>query len=417
MVYSGDMYYAWAADREIRLAAHNGGLITALLAYLLDTGRVHAAVVMREGCDVFEAVPTVVTDARSLVGTSGTFIAGGELLAPLVFEYVSSSPGSRVAVVCKGCDAKALFEMAKRSRVILENLVLIGVSCSGTFSPTALERFVNQHFSVLSEDIIWVGTHKEHLVVKSLKDGAEVQHSISLEEAADLGLHKHEWCMRCNAYIPRQCDIVCGSIGVVGKLEGFVTFVEICTKKGADILTHADADRAIWLITPEHEGISKREALSRSVLKAAVKKRDEQFERLGSESQRLKVIMHETGHCVRCEQCIDACPLCTCHECSTKKSWLVEPNAVPPPFMFHLLRFSHVADSCVNCGQCELRCPMHIPNSLFMHAAQLELEQMFGYKPGNPASRPHLAKLHERDSLEYHVVGKKKGENLGVEHR
>jgi formate dehydrogenase subunit beta len=84
-------------------------------------------------------------------------------------------------------------------------------------------------------------------------------------------------------------------------------------------------------------------------------------------------------------------------ECSTKKPYLVTPGQVPPGFMFHLIRFAHIADSCVNCGQCQELCAMDIPNSLHMHAQQTELEKMFGHVPGVDMSLPLLALVEERD--------------------
>ena len=398
------MYYAWAADRTIRMNAHNGGLITGLLTYLLDTGKINAAIVMREGADVYEAAPDIVTDAQNLAGTAGTFIVGGRLLAPSVAEYLAQYPGNRVAVVCKGCDAKAIYELVKRNKIALEDVTLIGVSCSGTFSPVLLDRFVRREWGLSADTVSWIGVHEGDLVVKSLTEEGEHQYAAPLEEIKKLGVSMHDWCLRCDTYIPGECDIVCGSLGVSGKLAGFVTFVEICSDKGAQILTQADIDRAIWLVAPEREGIDERELISLEKRTAAIQSRDTQFERLGTKDHRLDTIMHETRRCIRCGECVNACPLCVCRDCSTKKDWLVPPDEIPPPFLYHLIRFSHVADSCVNCGQCELCCPVLIPNSLFMHAAQLELEHMFGYKPGMKKGKPQLSKVHERDCLEYHIT-------------
>lgn len=407
-MYRGEMYYAWAADRTIRVSAHNGGLITSLLFYLLDTQRIDAAVVMREGVDVYEAVPVVITSVEDLAGTAGTFIAGGEILASLVVKYLTQHPGNQVAVVCKGCDAKAIYELIKRKRIAADDITLIGVTCSGTFSPASLDQFVQRQWGLSAQDVAWIGTHHGQLVVKGLFDGEEKQYAVTLEDAQECGLAIHDWCMRCDTYMPRQCDIICGSLGVSGKLVGFVTFVEICTDKGAKLLTQADTDRAIWLVAPDREGIDERERVAQQRQSVAIQNRDAQFENLGRKRQRLEFIMRETARCIRCGQCIQACPLCVCRDCSTKKEWLVVPDEVPPPLMYHLIRFSHIADSCVNCGQCELCCPAGIPNSLFMHAAQLELEHMFGYKPGTAKGMPQLSKVHERDSFEYHATTEKK---------
>jgi formate dehydrogenase subunit beta len=76
---------------------------------------------------------------------------------------------------------------------------------------------------------------------------------------------------------------------------------------------------------------------------------------------------------------------------------MVTPGQVPPGFMFHLIRFAHIADSCVNCGQCQELCPAEIPNALFMHAQQVELEKMFGHVPGVDMKLPVLALVEERE--------------------
>jgi formate dehydrogenase subunit beta len=107
--------------------------------------------------------------------------------------------------------------------------------------------------------------------------------------------------------------------------------------------------------------------------------------------------MKETSRCIRCYACIENCPICYCTECSTKKSHLVPAGEVPPNFMFHMIRYIHVSDSCINCGQCEELCPMEIENSRIMHMIQNDLEGMFGYVPGVDMTLPVLALVQETD--------------------
>jgi formate dehydrogenase subunit beta len=68
--------------------------------------------------------------------------------------------------------------------------------------------------------------------------------------------------------------------------------------------------------------------------------------------------------------------------------------------MFHMIRFMHVADSCINCGQCEELCPVEIENSRLMHMIQNDLETMFGYVPGVDMKLPVLALVTEPDERE-----------------
>jgi len=107
--------------------------------------------------------------------------------------------------------------------------------------------------------------------------------------------------------------------------------------------------------------------------------------------------MTETSRCIKCYSCIEACPICYCVDCTTKNPAYVKPGEVPPNLMFHLIRFAHIADSCVNCGQCQELCAMDIRNALFMHALQVDLQEMFGFVPGVDMTLPVLALVEENE--------------------
>lgn len=66
---------------------------------------------------------------------------------------------------------------------------------------------------------------------------------------------------------------------------------------------------------------------------------------------------------------------------------------VSPSFAFHALSYSLVADTCINCGQCEELCPMDIPNALFIHSFAVELQELYGYQAGKDLSIPNIAPM------------------------
>ena len=197
--------------------------------------------------------------------------------------------------------------------------------------------------------------------------------------------------------VTRQADLACGNWGVIGEKAGKATFVEVCSAKGADLLDRAVKDGVIKTEAPNPKGLEIRAKVENAMYKLSDKWRKKDFEGLGEGRERLKKIVKETSRCIKCYACIENCPICYCVECSTKKPYLVKPGEVPPNFMFHLIRFAHIADSCVNCGQCQELCAMDIPNALFMHAQQVELEKMFGHVPGVDMSLPLLALVEERE--------------------
>ena len=61
---------------------------------------------------------------------------------------------------------------------------------------------------------------------------------------------------------------------------------------------------------------------------------------------------------------------------------MITSGEVPPNPMFHMRRFAHISDTCINCGQCQELCPMDIPLALFSHAIRAESDVEFEPKLG-----------------------------------
>ena len=58
------------------------------------------------------------------------------------------------------------------------------------------------------------------------------------------------------------------------------------------------------------------------------------------------------------------------------------PRRDSPSKLFPLVRLAHVADSCVNCGQCEDVCMADIPLSKLTFILNKQLQEVFHYVPG-----------------------------------
>ncbi|MGB4278914.1 MAG: Coenzyme F420 hydrogenase/dehydrogenase, beta subunit C-terminal domain, partial [Methanoculleus sp.] len=303
----------------------------------------------------------------------------------------------RIGITVKGCDAMGLYELAKRNQVNLDNVLMIGVNCGGSVSPVTARKMIREKFGVDPNDVVKEEIDKGQFIIQT-KDG---QHKgISMDELEDEGYGRRPNCRRCKMKVPRQADLACGNWGVIGDKAGKATFVEVCSDKGADLLNRAVKAGAIATEPANPKGVEIRGKVENSMLKLGDKWRKRYFEGLGEGKERLQKIMEESSRCTKCYACIEHCPICYCVECSTKKSYLVPPGVLPVPFMFHLIRYAHVADSCINCGQCEEDCPMEIPNSLYMHSLQVEMEKMFGHTPGVNLELPVLALVEEHAERE-----------------
>ncbi|MFA6672232.1 MAG: Coenzyme F420 hydrogenase/dehydrogenase, beta subunit C-terminal domain, partial [Methanoculleus sp.] len=347
----------------------------------------------KKGVDLYDAVPTIITDPAEIAQTAGSLHCGTLLLSKLIKKYLDGAGEMRLGVTVKGCDAMGLYELAKRNQVNLDNLLMIGVNCGGSVSPVLARKMIREKFGVDPNDVVKEEIDKGQFIIVT-KDG---QHKgISMDELEEEGFGRRSNCRRCKMKVPRQADLACGNWGVIGDKAGKATFVEVCSEKGANLLNGAVQAGAVKTDAVPAKALEIRGKVENAMLKLGDKWRARYFEGLGEGKDRLKKIMNDTSRCIKCYACIENCPICYCVECSTKKSYLVTPGQVPPPFMFHLIRYAHVSDSCINCGQCEENCAMDIPNALFMHALQADMEQMFGHTPGVDMELPVLALVEEQ---------------------
>jgi len=393
MSKKGDMFYAWTTDAELQKKAECGGAVTQLLKFALEKKMVDGVFAVKRGQDIYDAVPTYITDPKELDKTAGSLHCGTLLLSKLVKKYLDGAQDKKIAMTVKGCDMMGLYELAKRQQVNLDNIIMIGVNCGGTVSPVTARKMIREKFEVDPDTV-----HKEEIDKGQFIIEYEGGHKgISIDDLEEAGYGRRPNCRRCKLKVPRQADLACGNWGVIGDKAGKATFVEVCSEKGARLLDEAVKAGVLKTEAPNPKGLEIRGKVENAMYKLADKWRKHDFEGLGTGRDRLAKIVKETSRCIKCYQCIDSCPICYCVECSTKKPYLVKPGEVPPNFMFQLIRFAHIADSCINCGQCQELCAMDIPNALFMHAQQVELEKMFGHVPGIDMSLPLLALVEERE--------------------
>jgi len=392
MTKKGDMLYAWTNDAEIQKKAELGGAVTSLWKYALESKIVDAVLVISKGKDLYDAKPTLVTKPEDIAKTAGSLHCGTLLLPKLIKKYFDGAAKMKIGVTVKGCDAMAFYELAKRKQINLDNIYMIGVNCGGSVSPVLARKMIADKYEVDPDTV-----HKEEIDKGQFIIEYEGGHKgISVDELEEHGYGRRPNCRRCKMKIPRQADLACGNWGVIGPRAGKATFVEVCSEKGASLIDGAVKKGILATEAPNPKGLEIRGKVEGAMFKLGDKCRAKDFADLGEGKDRLKKIMEETSRCIKCYSCISACPICYCVDCTTKNPVYVKSGEVPPNFMFHLIRFAHIADSCVNCGQCQELCPAEIPNALFMHAQQVELEKMFGHVPGVSLELPLMAFVEEK---------------------
>ena len=392
------MYLAWATDEDIRRRASSGGAVTALLKFALERGMVEGVVAVKQkDGDRLEGIPVLITSPEKLLETAGTLHFASPNIARFIKEYLGGAFDMRLAVVTKPCDARALVELAKREQVKRENLIIIGLNCTGTLKSSVARKMLEEEFGASPEDIIWEDIDGDTFKVR-LRDGREIERSLSELEVKGYG--RRENCRRCEVKIPTMADIACGKWG--GEDKG-ATFIEILTEKGEEIFTKAKEAGYIKVEDADESSIElrrKKEEEEKSKARKCLEEDLKPLREMGL-SEKFSYWMDHFNQCIKCYGCRDACPICYCVDCCLEADrFVIPPGRIPPSIAFPAIRAFHVAESCVNCGQCQDSCPADIPISKLIYMLNRELKEIFGYEPGmDLAARPPLKAVEEGEQL------------------
>ncbi|MGB6838247.1 MAG: Coenzyme F420 hydrogenase/dehydrogenase, beta subunit C-terminal domain [Dehalococcoidia bacterium] len=395
----GDLYWAWSSDKAIADSAECGGAVTSLLKFVLDSNQADAvlAVKARDG-NRYDGIPVLISDPDELIGTAGALHSVSANMARCLKEYLDGAFDLKVAVTCKPCDAKAIIELAKRNQINLENVLLIGLNCTGTMRPVTAQRMMEEEFGVDPRDVVREDIGDGKLKV-TLRDGKEKEAELAEMEARGLG--RRENCRRCDLNIPTMADIACGKWGTEDRKA---TFIEVCSERGADLIDRAIEGGYVKVEQPSDQAVESRRAedWAASELARQWQERDfAEFQAMSTE-ERFNYWFGPSGQfsqCIKCFGCRDACPICYCKDCYLEADrGAVAGGEIPPDAMFPMIRTVHVIDSCVNCGQCQDACPMEIPLARLCFMLNRELAQIFKYEPGMDVSaRPPLRTVTDEE--------------------
>jgi formate dehydrogenase subunit beta len=385
----GDMYIASSSDKKITDKAEHGGVVISLLKFALETGEVDAVVAVkaRDG-NRYDGIPVLITDPEELMDTAGSLHCVSVNIPRCIKEYLDGASNTKLAVVGKPCDIRGIIELAKREQVSLDNLLLIGLNCTGTVLPVIAKRMIVDEFGVDPLDVIGEDIEDGEFIIR-LKDGTEK--TKDLKKLEEKGYGRRENCRRCEIKIPTMADIACGKWGVTDKKS---TFVEVCSDKGAEFFEKAIKAGYINVERPDDKAIAERRKKEQEAIELALDWQKTDFAPLRDMTSEEK-FDYWWGHfsqCIKCYGCRDACPICYCKDCILEADrGVVMPGEVPPDTMFPMLRIVHVMDSCVNCGQCQDVCPAGIPLARLIFMLNKELYDIFKYQPGvDIEARPPL---------------------------
>ncbi len=387
----GAMYLAWSSDEQVLKKAECGGAVTALLKFALETKAVDAVLTVQpRDNNRYDGIPVLITNPAEVINSAGSLHCVSPNIARCLKEYLAGAAILKIAVTCKPCDARSIIEIAKRLKINMNNLILIGLNCTGTLPSTDAKQMFKQEFDVDPDEVVKEDIEDNKLTIE-LRDGRKIEKDLA--ELEEKGWGRRENCRRCEINIPVMADLACGKWGNDGKKQ---TFIEVCSDKGADFIQQAIKAEVIKVETPSAAAIETRKKKDKEAIELAKKWQERDFSQMRQISlqEKFGYWSSQFNQCIKCYGCRDACPICYCEDdkCHLEaKRELVSRGEVPPDILFPMVRIMHVVDSCVNCGQCQDACPVEIPLSRLIHMLQTELASTFSYEPGRDlTSRPPL---------------------------
>lgn len=284
----------------------------------------------------------------------------------------------KIAAVLRSCELRAVIELAKLKQVTLDNLLIIGIDCYGTYS-------INDYSNLAEE-----GKSPTDIALGNVKGSKEDE---LLREA----------CQVCEYFYPMNADI---SIGLVGTDTDKAIFICAGTEQGEQVLNEMELQES-------GDDEKRQDAIEKLVAERTAKKEElygNTREGVTGEEKLLTMF----ARCVNCHNCRDACPICYCRECLFDSptfefgadkylDWAEKKDALRMPtdtLLFHLTRLNHMATSCVGCGLCQEACPNEVPVFSIFRMVGDKVQEVFEYVPGRSLDEEMPLSTFREDELQ-----------------
>jgi len=253
--------------------------------------------------------------------------------------YLTEVKG-RVGIAAKGCDSRSIVSLIQDNKVVREDVVIIGIPCSGLIDLKKVERLLGKDRDEL-DDITRDG---DRVVITVDGQGREFPITEVL----------YDNCLGCEFPTPQEYDVL------LGETSSLVTDLAASRKKIETL-----------------EGMSQQ--------------------------QRWEFWEEEFSRCIRCYACRNVCPACFCQRCFVEESepqWVLPVPRWQDNLIFQVVRNIHVAGRCTDCGECERACPINIPLRSLSRKTYDLVDELFHYQAGMDKEAAPLLTAYEVEEAE-----------------
>ena len=354
--------------------------IKGFLKTLLEKGVVEGIMIPKGLPSKDGFVQTLIHDPEKMDGVAVLSPTMPVQSARVISNLTVKNLGKKVAAVLKACEIRAIVELAKFLQVKLDNLYLIGIDCPGTFEVADYAKMAQEG-----------GGEK---LIKDLFKGME-KGDVSPPSPYSFRLA----CQMCE-YPVTQADVML-------KLFGYPADKEIGVEVGEKLEKEIEGKGILSF--SEKEPDQRKEVVGK-VVAERTKKRDAAFGEFKGVVKDLRSFLDRFSTCIRCHNCMVACPICYCKECVFRTAvfehdgdqflrWADRKGGIRMPtdtLIFHLIRMSHMVTSCIGCGLCESACPSRLPVATLFRSVGDRIQKMFQYVPGRDVKEtPPVATFRE----------------------
>lgn len=240
----------WAVDPEIRFAGSSGGVLTALAAWLLETGRVHVVAGAAPGARRSTTVPVRITSREEALASSGSRYGPVGVASTVELD-------SRAAMIAKPCEASAIRQLAA-TKSPEERPLILSFFCAGTPSQHATDSLAAQLGASTDElsSLRYRGNGWPGRFVARTRDGREFSTSYEESWGAHLGRDLQWRCKVCVDGVGDHADIAVGDYWYASS-DGYPEFedepgrsVVIARSRRGDELLKLARDEGVIVLQP-----------------------------------------------------------------------------------------------------------------------------------------------------------------------